>query len=160
MGDYGDMEIRRVNKEDNEVIDFLIKECLKLYLQLYPESLSLWNGPYYDRLLQNSRKEFITAMTENPIIYAAYDEDIIIGCGFIDDTGYLHSLFVKEEYRNRQIGTKVLERLIEDCSDFDIIRVDARVDAVSLYEKFSFQKTGFQNQHSIPMQLERSHYGK
>lgn len=154
------MEIRRVNKEDNNAIDFLIEESLKLYLQLYPESLPLWSGPDQDILLQNSRKEYVDKMTENPIIYAAYNENVIVGCGFIDDTGYLNSLFVKEEYQNQQIGTKVLEKLIQASSNFDIIRVDAKIEAVSLYEKFSFQKTGLPNQYSIPMQLERSHYGR
>lgn len=160
MGAYVDMKIKRVNKEDSKVIDFLIEESLGLYLQLYPESLSLWNGPYHDELMQDSRKEFIETISKDAIIYASYDKNIIIGCGFIDETGYLNSLFVKEEYRNQKIGTKILERLIQASRDFDIIRVDARLEAVSLYERFSFQKTGSKNKYSVPMQLERSHYGR
>lgn len=154
------IEIKKVSKDNKEVIDFLIEENLKIYYELHPENLKMWNESYHDYLLKRSRKNFVDIMSENPTIYAAYIQDSVIGCGFIDDTGYLNSLFVKEEYRNQLIGSNILEKLIEDCSNFDIIRVDARIDAISFYKKFFFTETGLKNRNSVAMQLERSHYGK
>lgn len=154
------IEVTDIN--NNEAIMFLIDESFKLFLEIYPEHLSLY---LHDEKVRNDmehryKKTFIENLDKNDIIYTAHLDDEIIGCGLIRDNGYLDSLFVKEEYRNQKIGSKLLEKIINECIDFDIITVDARIEAISLYEKFSFQKTGVSNGIRVPMKLERSYYGK
>lgn len=155
-----DILIRKVNPKDEEMVEFLTEENFNLFVELKAKTGLMYNQETMDYMKDYTNEIIIKAIDKDALIYAAYLENKIIGCGFINGKGYLYSLFVKEEYRNRGIGSKLLGKLIEKCNHFDIIKVDARIDAVSLYERFSFQKKGVANGRSVPMELERSHYGK
>lgn len=154
--------IKKISEDEKlEVVPFLVDEYESLILELNPNIKHFYSGSYGDCTREMDKRYFVEQMRIKPIIYAAYDEDKIVGAGFINSTGYLDSLFVKEDYRNQTIGSKLLKHLIDECSHLQVIRVEARIDAISLYERFSFHKVdGKRNSAFVPMELERGHHGK
>lgn len=153
-------KIEKTGINNDEVVKFLLKESLSLYLEINPEQIPIYLCDQEIRKNIDSRwqKVFMGGLEKTDIIYTASLDDEIIGCILIKENGYLDSLFVKEEYRNMKIGTTLLTKVIDECLNLNVIRVDARLEAISLYQKFSFKEVGSSNGRSIPMQFERSHY--
>lgn len=155
-----DILIKKVNHNDLEMIDFLTEENFKLFIETKGKAGSYYYETLKDYYKDLSNELIVKSLNDNCIVYGAYIEDKLIGCGFVEDDGYLNSLFVSNEYRNNGIGSQLLEKLIQNCSEFDIIKVNASLKAISLYKRFSFHETGVSNGRNIPMELERGHYGK
>jgi len=158
------IRIERTDNKNNEVIEFLSEESLKLFLELNPKYKELYNDVEHD-YREIIRSYYIIehkkTFSDDGNIYVAYNNDNIVGAGYIEKNNYLNSLFVKEEFRNMGIGTKILERLISECSKYGIISVDARIDAISLYKRIGFhQVEGKSNKAYIPMELGEMTNGK
>lgn len=160
MGDYMNVIIKKIDINNKEAIDFMIKESLKLFIETSSHVRKLVekdNSSFLEKIFYD---EFMNTLKEDSIIYCAYIDNKPVGIIQLENNNYLSDLYVKEEYRNNKIGSSLLSKLIEECNNLDVINVDAKVEAISLYEKFSFQQTGKLNSRSIPMQFERSRYGK
>ena len=156
------IRIEKTDKTNTLATTFLALEVLKLYLELRC-------GPRFKAFYEQNKNKFTEAfirdytnsLNENGIIYVAYIDDVIQGAGYIKENNYLESLFVSEEFRNMGIGSSILERLIDDCIKFGAIRVDANLKAVSLYERFSFEKVqDFNRKDSVSMELKERKNGK
>lgn len=155
-----DILIKKVNPNDEEMIEFLTEENFNLFIETKGKFGSMYYETLKDYYKDLSNELIVKFLNNSSIVYGAYIEDKLIGCGFIEDNGYLNSLFVDSKYRNMGIGTKLLEKLIQECSDFSIIKVNASIKAISLYKRFSFQEVGVSNGRNVPMELERGNYGK
>lgn len=147
--------IEKVNDiKKEEVINFLAEESFKLFWKLNKEKLGIDNidlyKPYYII-------EFIEDYSKNPSnIYAAFSDNKVVGAGYMDDSNYLDTLFVDSDYRNNGIGSSILERLINDITTNEVIRVDANIYAINFYKKFNFKLVdGVSNSYFKPMVLER-----
>lgn len=98
-------------------------------------------------------------LKEEVIFYVTKIEEEIVGCGYTKND-YFDSLFVKDKFQNQGIGTELLKRMIEDCENH-IIRLDARIDAISLYQGFGFTiKKKNDSGFTYQMELDRRKYGK
>ena len=81
------------------------------------------------------------------------DSDIIGVCEIIRDwekekSAFIHSFYIDEEYRNRGIGKKLLDKVIEILKNDDFRTVELTVDpdnkpAIHIYLEAGFKKTGF-----------------
>ena len=153
------LEIKKLAPTDErilEVIKFLSEESFNLFIQN--------NLKEFDNLEQDKKDKFKELALRQGIdyylscdgeIYVAYLNDAIIGAALRNNDS-LDSLFVKKEYRNQKIGSMLLERLLKECSDYKIIYLNANMEAVSLYERYGFQKqVHHQNKNEILMVLER-----
>ena len=154
----------RIEKTDNkniEALTFIALERMKLFLELNPKYREIYEGDFKGILTSIRINDFIEEQIKNDsIIYCAYFDDELIGAIQIRGN-YISNFYVAEKYRNNLVGTRLLERLMKDCSDLKVIRVEARVTAISLYERFSFCKAdGPSNIAFVPMELERGKYGK
>lgn len=155
------LRIERVDIYNEAALSFLTDENEKMIFELNSGCLSSYGEEYQTYFKKQIRESFLNEIDECSIIYSAYLNGEIVGCVFLEGNGYLNSLFVRESYRNQLIGTKLLEKLITDCGYFQIIRVDARITAISLYERFSFHRVeGKSNEAFIPMALERNTHAK
>lgn len=155
------LRIVKVDVHDTETLNFLIEENEKMLFELNSRYLLTCGKEYQSYFKRLLRESFLKEIDERSIIYSAYLNDEIVGSVFLEENGYLNSLFVKESNRNQLIGSKLLEKLITDCNHFQIIRVDARITAISLYERFSFHRIeGKSNEAFIPMALERNIHAK
>ena len=153
------MRIEKVIEENlEEALMFLIQEELKLILELNPEYSSEYES--IKKFYINETYDFY--QKRKGTLYTARVQEKIIGIGYMTEDGYLASLFVKEEYRNLGIGSKILKTMLEESSQKTMIRVDARRKAMTLYKRFHFQEdvVGLSKKEFVPMELDRRVYGK
>lgn len=164
VGEIMNIRVEKTNNKNNDVITFLSEESLKLFLELNPKFKELYNDVThnYKEIIRNHYIiEHKKTIQEDGNIYVAYNENNIVGVGYIENDNYLKSLFVKEEFRNMGIGTKILEKLISECSKNGIISVNARIGAISLYERLGFTRTeSDENNVYVPMELGEKTNGK
>lgn len=156
------IRIEKTNTTNTLVTTFLALENLKLYLSLRcgPKMKEFYNQNK-ESFTETFIRDYTNSLSENGVIYAAYIDNTIQGAGYINEDNYLNSLFVSEEYRNMGIGSSILERLIDECIKLGAIRVDANLDAITLYERFNFEKVqGVNNKHSVSMELKERKNGK
>ena len=95
-------------------------------------------------------KEFNIEKTNNPFInYKAYfDKDIPLGYleyNKLYEKVDIVNIFVKEEYRNRKIGSNMLEYLINKSKKEEIENITLEVNkenenAIKLYKKYNFKE--------------------
>lgn len=156
------IKIEKVKDLNNEeILEFLVQENVKLFLTLHPEYQELYQEKYQKQIDDKFRKYFQEDFKKNPIVYAAYLEDEIVGCGFIENNGYFNSLFVREEYQNQGIGTQIFKKIMESCHDLDVITFHTRKELIPYFEKFSFHPVEYlSDRNSVKMELERGSYGK
>lgn len=129
--------IKKVNTLDKESTQFLVTESFKLFCK----------SRGYNNLSEKKSKKLKTQLTKLYIkenlptdnIYIAYQDDLIVGCAYITNTGYLREIFVKEEYQGQKIGSLLLEKII---SDYIHITLNAYPNAVKFYRKHNFVITG------------------
>ena len=157
------LRIEKIHPSNDEACVFIATEYLKMFLELNPGAEEFYNnGKIGERLTKNFINDYITEdIASDTIIYIAFIDDEMVGALQFDRDNHLSCLFVKEEYRNRFIGSQLLERLINDFDGFGIIKVDARIEACSLYERFSFKRIpNCGTKHFVPMELEMKKSGK
>lgn len=79
--------------------------------------------------------------------------DIIGACEIVksweeESAAFIHSFYVNKEYRNKKIGKKLLQNVIDILKNSNIKKVELTVDpsnepAIRLYRGAGFKKTGF-----------------
>ena len=143
------------------VINFLSEENFDLFIQT--------NLKEFDNLEQEKKDKFKELALRQAIgyylscdgeIYVAYLNDEIIGAALRNED-YLDSLFVKKEYRNQKVGSTLLEKVLNDCKEYQVIRLNANIKAISLYQRYGFCQNGqIEKNLIVPMVLERKKYGQ
>jgi GNAT superfamily N-acetyltransferase len=133
--------IRLANESDVQAIYDLIKE------------LAIFEKAEFE--LQNTPEQLIIdGFKENPIYYCivAEENQTVVGMSFLyvrystwkGRVLYLEDLVVKENYRNKGIGTQLMQSTIEfaKLNGFKRIQwqvLDWNVDAIRFYKKFNAQ---------------------
>lgn len=149
-------KLATVDEKILTVINFLSEENFDLFIQN--------NLKEFDNLEQEKKDKFKELALRQVIgyylscdgeIYVAYLNDEIIGAALRNED-YLDSLFVKKEYRNQKIGSTLLEKVLNDCKEYQVIRLNANIKAISLYQRYGFCQNGqIEKNLIVPMVLER-----
>ncbi len=134
------MEIRKAKKED-------IPECILIAVKAFNFDRNLMEKEF-ERKIDNKNYSIIVAIENNEIVgygYFQYRE--------WNNTTYLESLAVKQDIRNKGIGTKLLEEIIKKSKSFGARRifVDMNLDnekVIDFYKKNGFIETGTINDFS------------
>lgn len=119
------MEIRRYKSVDLRQISRLFYETvhavnIKDYTK---EQINAWATGRIDL------KEW-DASFQRHITYVVTENDLVVGFGDIDRTGYLDKLFVHKDFQGRGIATAICDRL-ENEAEVECIRVHASITAKS-----------------------------
>jgi ribosomal protein S18 acetylase RimI-like enzyme len=121
------MEIRRYSKEyEASLFDMLVDEG---------DDWKDYHGPA-------GRSNYIKAL-ESSITYIACEGNLV--CGYVrcrEDDGfgvYVYDLLVRKEYRGKQIGKSLMERV---CQDFPDQPVYVMSDVDPYYEKLGYRREG------------------
>jgi len=121
------MEIRRYSKEyEASLFDMLVDEG---------DDWKDYHGPA-------GRSNYIKAL-ESSITYIACEGNLV--CGYVrcreDDAFgvYVYDLLVRKEYRGKQIGKSLMERV---CQDFPDQPVYVMSDVDPYYEKLGYRREG------------------
>ena len=149
-------KLATVDEKILTVINFLSEENFGLFIQT--------NLKEFDNLEQEKKDKFKELALRQAIgyylscngeIYVAYLNDEIIGAALRNED-YLDSLFVKKEYRNQKVGSTLLEKVLNDCKEYQVIRLNANIKAISLYQRYGFCQNGqIEKNLIVPMVLER-----
>ena len=115
------MEIRRYKSVDLRQISRLFYETvhavnIKDYTK---EQINAWATGRIDL------KEW-DASFQRHITYVVTENDLVVGFGDIDRTGYLDKLFVHKDFQGRGIATTICDRL-ENEAEVECIRVHASI---------------------------------
>lgn len=99
-----------------------------------------------------SREAFLLELTKNLLakyIVAEVDGRVVGygGIWLIIDEGHVTNIAVDEEYRNKGVGSKILEGLIQLCVDRNMTAMTLEVRksnkvAQALYKKYGFKEYG------------------
>lgn len=128
-----------------EIIDLNAKQkCLNL-IEFAKNSSWQSSGGYLAELIENN--EF----TDSEIVIAAYLNNTIVGfaalvndscaVGF-NETPYLYFLFVEEQYRNKGIATKLIDKIVKLAKEKYTVLYLVTVSHESFYKKFGFEVIG------------------
>ena len=127
------MEIRRYKSVDLRQISRLFYETvhavnIKDYTK---EQINTWATGRIDL------KEW-DASFQRHITYVVTENDLVVGFGDIDRTGYLDKLFVHKDFQGRGIATAICDRL-ENEAEVECIRVHASITAKSFFERRGYR---------------------
>lgn len=128
------MEIRRYEKGDLEKIirlfrDTVHKVNIKDYIQ---EQVDVWAPDSIDM------DEWDKTLSEHHT-FMAVNEDVIIGFGDIDISGYLDRLYVHHDYLRQGVATLICDKL-ESTIDSDLtITTHASITAKPFFEKRGYR---------------------
>ena len=106
------MNIRQYTTTDcRDLIDLFYNTVHTVNAKDYTiEQLNVWARKDIDIAIWN--KSF-----EQHVSLVAVSDDIIVGFGDIDDTGYLDRLYVHKDYQRRGIATALCDRLEEHINN-------------------------------------------
>ena len=109
-------------------------------------------GRIYFNKSESARKALEKGFSEDKIYVALGDDKSCIGFiwftlhGAFHSFPYLHIIAVKEQYRNKGIGTKLLkffeDRCFENYSKVFLVVADFNPDAKRLYESMGYAEVG------------------
>jgi predicted GNAT family N-acyltransferase len=88
--------------------------------------------------------EFDAADENSSHVLVLSEKRDAVGTGRIEPTGKIARLAVVAEYRDRGVGTAILERLIEEARKrgYDRVFLHAQTQALDFYKKFGFVSDG------------------
>jgi ribosomal protein S18 acetylase RimI-like enzyme len=96
-----------------------------------------WSSGHYPERL-------VVAMKNFESVYAAWDEDLLVGliCAMDDGSmnAYVHYLLVRPEHQGLGIGKRLVEKVRERYADYLRIVLVAYDDEVGFYESCGFKK--------------------
>ncbi len=116
------------------------------------ELLTKENDSQYRQLLDHSheRPDSLETICSNPFRFCYLVIEDQQAVGYIDfsimyEHAELNQIFVLDSYRKRKIATKLMNHMLNLCKEkqCENITLEVRIDnhsAISLYEKFQFQK--------------------
>ena len=132
---------------DNIEITDMKKEHIPLIAEIEKENFSL---PW-------SEKSIAESSEKNTVFFVAQKDSVLlgyIGINYCVDEGYVTSIAVKKEYRNKGVATKLIDRAVSFArkAGLSFISLEVRTSndiAISLYDKMNFKKEGLRKKFYV-----------
>jgi|APHM01.1.fsa_nt_gi N-acetylglutamate synthase and related acetyltransferases len=140
-----DADIRRYEPQDQEESREIIRSSVKTI-----EGYSVEKISHLKKVLPDMVTAF--ASDEGFRFYVAEANNEITGlAGLETGTGTIGGIFVRPEYKQRGIGTLLINRLEKEAreADVDEMKVSASISAKKFYEKNGFRVTEKDTDHEI-----------
>lgn len=141
-----DIEIRNAIYEDKGILNEMLEKLIKYEKENYKINVKedFRITSFFDKKLKEDNSIVLVACYNNYIIgyiYAYIDYEDKLN-NYLE--AFVNSLYIEEEYRNKKIGTKLINELIEILKEKDVkfVSIDNMVnniEARSLYEKLGFK---------------------
>lgn len=134
-----------------------LSDLLEIKNILISDFDDFWNFDVFRSELENENSKYLVAKSDNEIIGFA-------GIWKAVDDIHITNIVTKKCYRNKGIGSRLLEELInlskkENLSSLTLEVNENNIYAIKLYEKYNFKKIGLrknyysQNENAIIMTL-------
>lgn len=129
------MQIREMNLEDFEKISPILES----------EFDDFWNENVFKQELENTNSKYIVFLENDKILGFA-------GIWICIDEAHITNIVVKKSHRNKKIGSKLLEELINLSNSLNLnsITLEVRSDnlpAIKIYEKHNFENLGIRKKY-------------
>ena len=132
------MRIRRYRKEDcREIVQLFYDTIHSVNARDYTKSqLAVW-APEIDEInlvvWDKSLSEHYTVVAE--------DNNMIVGFGDMDSTGYLDRLYVHKSFQQQGIASKIFNELEQYAKDrgYSFVTTEASITAKAFFEKYGYQ---------------------
>ena len=139
------MDIQKLTIQDIE----LIKQCDKMFVEFLDSE-----GKYdYNYLKREQINSFANDLNDdNNILFVAKQDEKVIGFlyGYIEKrksaklpVAHIGFLYVRDEYRNRKVATKLIDTFFEYLKNIDIQIVEVKVFENNIAAKKLYDKYGF-----------------
>ncbi len=133
------MEIRHAEETDMVALVDLFQTSIETQADEHysEEQVHAWAS----RATEASFQDFILG----PTTFVAVDDSGPLGfCGYASD-GHITSLYIRPDFVGKGIGRAMLIHVLEDAraQGIESFHVEASDMAIPLFEKFGFEKTGF-----------------
>lgn len=124
------IEIREMTKADVSEVSLVENACFA----------TPWTENSFEKEIKNKFARYVVAKIDGKIV--GYG-----GLWLIVDEGHITNIAVLKEHRNKQVGSKILEALIEICKKRNLLSMTLEVRksnkaALTLYEKYGFKEAG------------------
>lgn len=125
-----EIEIKKMTKEHLNQIKDILQDQFDEF----------WNANVLEKELDNRLSEYIVAIYNNEVVgYAGIWKPL--------DEGHITNIVTKKDRRGNQIGTKMLEKIIELSKVNNLKSVTLEVNehnkiAIKLYKKYNFIEVG------------------
>lgn len=108
--------------------------------KLNEEFDEFWNKNVLEDELKNPNSKYIVAIADEQVVGYA-------GIWSILDEAHITNIVVKKDYRNKKIGTMLLEELIKIAKSekIRILTLEVNINnniAIKLYKKYNFKEVG------------------
>lgn len=154
LSEIADMKYRKINKAFTEFANTVIEP---LSVEDYHKCSNIWNmkaqplaEKWREEIVSGKRQVFIYKINgdfigEGALVFDTGDPDYTIP----DRRVYVSRMIVKKEYRNRGIGSEILEFLIKKAKESGFSEMTIGVDkdnvnALHLYRKYGFTEVLFE----------------
>ena len=138
--------IRNADKDDAGQISILYKRVWDEFKGDFPKELLKSRQPSMETMMKWLQNDtYLVAVFEDSVIG-------VVGCRLDHGACLLTHMAVDKSHRKKGIGTALVERVIEYAKQNDAFKVwldtaPFMKDAISLYEKFGFQRSGYLKRH-------------
>lgn len=123
------------------LIRLIEEKDLQDILEISALSFSLpWSEASYIQELSNPVAKYLVAVIDNKVVGFA-------GTWIVLDESHITNIAVHPNYRNQQIGSKLLEELLKYCNSLGCTKYELEVRlsnkaAQALYSKYGFKENG------------------
>lgn len=114
--------------------DMDLKPVMKIWYDGNLEAHDFIDVSYWDRNFG-----YVSRLIPRSEVYVYEINGEVVGFIGVDE-GYINGLFVKQEYRNQGIGTKLIAYLLEDYDFLELDVFENNQGAVRYYENRNFKK--------------------
>jgi GNAT superfamily N-acetyltransferase len=137
-------------KAERDHINWIIRHRIEMFRDMG------WNKEELDQT-EPLVRAYLESLWDDQIIcfLAIADDQVVGGCAvsmnhilpsYLSPTGrhgYIHNLFVEEEYRRKGIGARLLEHTIDDCKERGISKVwlHSTDKGLQIYLKAGFERS-------------------
>lgn len=139
-------EIRYADEDDADQISALYKQVWNEFANDFPKELLQSRQPSKDEMIQWLQQDtYLVALFRDSVIG-------VVGCKLEHGACLLTHMAVHKNHRRTGVGTALVEKVIEYAKDNDSFKVwldtaPFMSDAISLYERFGFKKSGYLQRH-------------
>lgn len=141
-----DVAIRRVDPGDTKALDEFLDLTEEYFREDWPEELAIrnWRERYRDRLLERLRKD------PRRWLWMAYAGPELVGLAHFnvtgpdgDGLGTIKDIYVRAAHRNKKVGSRMLELVLEELRKAGARRIKASVQVDELGRQRFLEQAGF-----------------
>ncbi|MBR1376418.1 MAG: GNAT family N-acetyltransferase [Bacilli bacterium] len=144
-----DVNIKLIDSLDDKVINFMIEQYIELHNAI--NNIENLDQKTYNRIYRAMQKIISKDdVGEGDILYGAYLDNKIVGYAYIGSDNYLRDLFVKKEYRNKGIGTLLMNEIVKNVEGN--ISVTASPMSIDFYKKHDFLEGEVNANNTVEME--------